>query len=65
MTTWTGVAMLGFALLLIVVGRPNAAGEHRRFLRFQAAPVLYPPLILAFIALGAASLISGLTGQQV
>ena len=57
--------MLAFALLLIVVGRPNAAGEHRRFLRFQAAPVLYPPLILAFIALGAAALISGLTGQHV
>jgi hypothetical protein len=46
--------------ILIVVGRPDNAGEHPRFLRFQAALVLYPPLILSFIGLGAAVLISGL-----
>jgi hypothetical protein len=60
MNLWMGIAMLVIALILIVLGRPNRNGFHRRFLRFNAAMVLYPPVILAFIALGAAAVISSI-----
>ncbi|MET4291899.1 hypothetical protein ACVW1A_008256 [Bradyrhizobium sp. LB1.3] len=60
MNIWTGVAMLAIAAVLIFIGRPNKAGEHPKFLRFEAALVLYPPIILSFIGLGAAALISSL-----
>ena len=60
MNVWTGIAMLAIAGILIFIGRPNRAGEHPKFLRFDAALVLYPPVILSFIGLGAAALISGL-----
>ena len=63
MNLWTGLVMLAVAAILIVIGRPNKAGEHPKFLRFGAALVLYPPFILVFIALGAAGLISGLLGK--
>ena len=55
-----GAAMLAVAAILIFIGRPNRAGEQPKFLRFEAALVLYPPAILLFIGLGAAALISGL-----
>lgn len=55
--------MLAVAAILIVVGRPNKAGEHPKLLRFGAALVLYPPFILVFIALGAAAVISGLLAK--
>ncbi|MFB6452850.1 hypothetical protein [Bradyrhizobium tunisiense] len=55
-----GAVMLTAAAILILIGRPNRAGEHPRFLRFEAALVLYPPIVLSFIALGAVALISGL-----
>jgi hypothetical protein len=55
--------MLAVAAILIVIGRPNKAGEHPKFLRFGAALVLYPPFILVFIALGAAAVISGLLAK--
>jgi hypothetical protein len=60
MSLWTGIAMLAVAGILIFIGLPNRAGEHPRFLRFEAALVLYPPVILAFIGLGAAAVISDL-----
>ena len=56
----TGIAMLVIAFVLIWVGRPNKAGVHPRFLRFDAALVLYPPIILAFFAMGAAAVISSI-----
>jgi hypothetical protein len=60
MNLWTGIAMLAIALALIWLGRPDRNGVHRRFLRFSSAQVLYPPAILAFIALGAAAVISSI-----
>ena len=60
MNLLTGIAMLGIALVLIWLGRPDRSGTHRRFLRFSSAQVLYPPVILAFIALGAAAVISSI-----
>jgi len=60
MNLWTGIAMLVAAFLLIWVGRPNKAGVHPSFLRFDAALVLYPPVILAFTAMGAAAVISSI-----
>ena len=55
--------MLATAATLILVGRPNRAGQHPRFLRFEAAVVLYPPIVLLFTALGAVALISGLLSR--
>ena len=60
MNLWSGIAMLAVALLLIWAGRPNKGGIHPKFLRFEAALVLYPPIIMAFFALGTAAVISGL-----
>ena len=58
MNAWTGIAMLAIATALIWLGLPNRNGVHRRFLRFGAAQVLNPPVILVFIALGVAAMIS-------
>jgi hypothetical protein len=60
MNLWTGIAMLVFAAVLIWVGRPNKEGVHPKFLRFSAATVLYPPIILVFIAQGFAAVFSSL-----
>ena len=60
MNLWAGAAMLAIAAVLIWLGRPDRSGVHRRFLRFSSAQVLYPPVILAFIALGAAAVISSI-----
>jgi hypothetical protein len=63
MNLYTGIAMLAVALFLIWVGRPDKAGVHPTFLRFQAALVLYPPIIIALLALGVAATISGLSAK--
>jgi len=60
MNLWTGIAMLVIAFVLIWVGRPDKAGVHPRFLRFDAATVLYPPIILAFFAMGVAAVLSSI-----
>jgi hypothetical protein len=58
MNLWSGIAMLAIAAVMIWIGRPNKEGVHPKFLRFNAALVLYPPIILAFAAMGAAAVIS-------
>jgi hypothetical protein len=60
MNLWTGTAMLVTALVLILVGRPDKAGVHPRFLRFDAAMVLYPPIILVLLAVGVAAVLSSI-----
>ena len=62
MNLWTGILMLGVAALMIWAGLPTKAGVHPRYLRFEAALVLYPPIILAFTAMGLAAVISSLWG---
>jgi hypothetical protein len=52
----SGIALLGFGLLMIFMGWPDKAGESPRYLRFHAAPMLYPPFVLAFLVGGIAQL---------
>lgn len=54
-----GASLFALGVLLIFVGLPKK-GVHPRFLRFPAALVLYPPVILVSLALGAAELVSSL-----
>ncbi|MGA8750988.1 MAG: hypothetical protein WB563_19545 [Pseudolabrys sp.] len=54
-----GVVLLAIASGLIFVGLPKA-GVSPRFLRFEAAAVLFPPLVLTFLAGGFAELLVGL-----
>lgn len=58
MNLYAGILVLAVALLLIWLGRPNEAGIHRKFLRFDAALVLYPPLVLACFAFGVVTIVS-------
>ena len=60
MNLWTGTAMLVAALVLLLIGRPDKAGVHPRFLRFDAAMVLYPPIILVLFAVGVAAVLSSI-----
>ncbi|MFZ0624135.1 MAG: hypothetical protein WAM76_19315 [Pseudolabrys sp.] len=55
-----GVVLLAIAGGLIFIGLPNKAGVSPRFLRFEAAVVLFPPLVLTFFAGGFAELLVGL-----
>jgi hypothetical protein len=57
MNLGAGIGMLAVASILFWFGLPDRNGVHRRFLRFSSAQVLYPPIILAFFALGLALLI--------
>ncbi len=63
MNVYTGIAMLAVALVLVWAGRPDRSGVHPRFLRFHAAPVLYPPVILVFFTFGVAAILSGLLAK--
>ena len=54
-----GVALLVGAAVLMYLGLPNKNGEPAKFLRFEAAPLLYPPLIIALIAGSIASFLWG------
>jgi len=57
-----GVVLVLLAVGLVVIGRPNKAGQHPRFLQFEASLALFPPVILVFGALGMAAIVSGLLG---
>ena len=56
------VGTISFAVagVLLFVAMPDRRGISPRFLRFKAAPIVYPPVILVFWAIGAASLIAPL-----
>lgn len=57
-----GVALFVAAAVLMYLGLPNSAGESPKFLRFEAAPLLYPPLIIALIVGSVAAILSGYFG---
>ena len=46
------------ASVLLFVAMPDRHGVSPRFLRFETAPILYPPVVLVFLAIGAANLIA-------
>ena len=48
-----GATFLVVAVVLFFIGLPRH-GESPRFLRFEASLVLYPPVIMTFLAIGAA-----------
>lgn len=57
-----GVVLLAVTAFLIFVGFPKRNGDSPRFLQFEAAIVLYPPLVMITVAMGAAEVITGLSG---
>jgi hypothetical protein len=52
--------LLAIGIGLIFIGRPNKAGVQPRFLQFEASMVL--PVVIVFLAGGAAALIAGIWG---
>jgi hypothetical protein len=52
----SGLALLAVAAVLIVTGLPDKGGESPRHLRFRAAMMIYPPVILAFLVGGVVQL---------
>ena len=54
-----GIALFGIGAVLLFIGMPKH-GVSPRFLQFDVAVVLYTPLILVFLAAGAAEIIKGL-----
>jgi hypothetical protein len=62
MDVTVGVALVAVAVLLVFIGRPNRAGQHPRFLQFEAAMVLYPPLIMVFAVMGLAEIVTSMLG---
>jgi bacteriorhodopsin len=57
-----GVALLAVAVLLVFIARPNRSGQHQRFLQFEAAMVLYPPLVMIFAVMGMAEIVTSVLG---
>jgi hypothetical protein len=53
-----GLLSLAVAAGLLFLGWPDRNGTSPRFLRFEAASVVYPPIVLVFLAIGAAYLIA-------
>ena len=56
-----GAAFLVVAVVLFIIGIPRH-GESARFLRFEASLVLYPPVIMTFLAIGAALMLRAYLG---
>lgn len=55
-----GAASIAIAAVLLWSGMPDKRGITPRFLRFGIAPLIYPALILAIFAIGAANLVSAI-----
>jgi hypothetical protein len=53
-----GLVSFVIGVLLVIIGIPRH-GEHPRFLRFEASLVLYPAIIMVFLAFGVAMMIRG------
>ena len=59
-----GLLLLSLAALLVYLGRPDKDLNSPRFLQFNAALVLYPPVILVVLAFGATELNSCAVGAS-
>jgi hypothetical protein len=57
-----GATLLAIGVLLLFLGLPNRNGASPRFLQFEAALVLYPPLVQVFVVGGVAELTAALLG---
>lgn len=57
-----GIVLIAIAIALLFLGLPDKSGQHLRFLQFEAAVVLYPPVIVVFFVMGAAEIITWLLG---
>ena len=55
-----GAILLAVAAALIFIGLPNRNGVSPRFLRFDAAMILYPPVVMIFLAAGVAEIVTGI-----
>ena len=53
-----GTVSLVIAAVLIFIGLPDKNGVSPRFLRFEAAVIVYPSLVMIFLVGGAAELIA-------
>ena len=56
-----GAAFVIVAVVLVFIGMPRH-GESPRFLRFEASVVLFPPVIMTFLAMGAALMLRAYVG---
>ena len=56
-----GAASLVVAFILIFIGIPKH-GESPRFLRFDASVVIYPAVIMSFLAFGVGLMLRAYTG---
>lgn len=52
-----GGSSLAVAAVLIFIALPDKNGVSPRFLRFEAAVVIYPPFVMIFLVGGVAELI--------
>jgi hypothetical protein len=56
-----GAALVVAAVVLILIGIPKH-GQHPRFLRFDASLVLFPSVIITFLAVGVALMLRAYPG---
>lgn len=57
-----GLVLMMLAATLVYFGRPDKDGNSPRLLRFNAALVLYPPVVLVASAFGVAELVYSMLG---
>ena len=53
-----GLVLFVIGVLLVIIGIPRH-GESPRFLRFEASLVIYPAVIMVFLAFGVAMMVRG------
>lgn len=56
-----GAALVVVAVILVFIGIPKH-GESPRFLRFDASLVVYPAVIMSFLAFGVGLMLRAYTG---
>jgi ABC-type multidrug transport system permease subunit len=56
-----GAVLVVVAVILVFIGMPKH-GESPRFLRFDASVVVYPAVIMSFLAFGVGLMLRAYTG---